>query len=260
MVDRTRAALGRKLQLDVESWRTEKQKQQQAARQAQAQEESSDRDDNDDGDGDDDDDRGGSARGAATITQKSPPSRTPRRHHMLPLRQVSMTGTGGTGVQQRAQLPQSQSTPALARIVLSGGSPPKMRQLAPPLLTLEQTKGVKDYAEESDIYEDIEVTLRNQATGETERLRLKIGETVQNIKKRIVARAPAGTAIEYRDVELVLDGRPMMDPLSLNDFPEIVAAKKADIKVVIRGAPQPAKPIEVEAEEEEEELEEEEEE
>eukprot|EP00727_Mastigamoeba_balamuthi_P001166 m51a1_g11046 putative telomerase reverse transcriptase (1147) ;mRNA; f:456552-494419 len=109
----------------------------------------------------------------------------------------------------------------------------------------------QSYYEESDIFEDVPVEIRWTGRGSAARgrrplsLRFKIGETVQNIKMRLAAVFGA----PYARTTLMLDGRAMMDPLSLNDFPLIVQRKRALIFARIDPDPE-----EEEAEVEEEEL------
>lgn len=64
--------------------------------------------------------------------------------------------------------------------------------------------------------------------GSQQNLSLKIGETIQNIKQLLEDQYNIPT----NSVTLSLDGvGPMIDPLSLNDFPTIMAEKKAVIRV-----------------------------
>lgn len=84
----------------------------------------------------------------------------------------------------------------------------------------------KAYFEESDIHEEIELTLA-LSDERTIKLKLKIGDTVQNIKKRL----EDTHGIPFVRQLFLLDGQPMLDPLSLNDFPAIGKYKRRLIEV-----------------------------
>jgi len=60
-------------------------------------------------------------------------------------------------------------------------------------------------------------------------INVKIGETVQEIKRRLMVEH----GIPYSESKLFLDGKFMLDPLSLNDFPSIVEQNKATITVQV---------------------------
>jgi hypothetical protein len=95
-------------------------------------------------------------------------------------------------------------------------------------LTIPHNTHVKDYAEESDIHPEISVDLKF-SDSHTIHLRLKTGDTVQNIKKRLEAEHN----MPYAKTALSLNGQQMLDPLSLNDFAPINEAVKQKRNVVI---------------------------
>ncbi len=86
----------------------------------------------------------------------------------------------------------------------------------------------KDYNEESDIHPDIAVHLKFSDT-KTMHLTLKTGDTVQNIKKRLEAEH----GIQYSKITFTLDGKTMLDPLSLNDFPAVNESVKQNTNLVV---------------------------
>ena len=76
----------------------------------------------------------------------------------------------------------------------------------------------KDYFEESDIHQDIELNLHlSEPAGKVIKIKTKTGDTIQNIKKVL----EDNHDIPYGNQTLLLEGKPMLDPLSLNDFPTI---------------------------------------
>merc|ERR1711991_189359 len=91
----------------------------------------------------------------------------------------------------------------------------------------EEKKAVS-YDEESNIHNDIEVTLvfPNE---KTHVLNLKVGDTVQNIKKTM----NDTLNIPYAKSSLLCDGKKMLDPLSLNDFKSIRNESKCRINVEV---------------------------
>jgi hypothetical protein len=91
-----------------------------------------------------------------------------------------------------------------------------------------QNSHVKDYAEESDIHPEISVDLKF-SDSHTIHLRLKTGDTVQNIKKRLEAEHN----MPYSKTSLSLHGQQMLDPLSLNDFAAVNEAVQHKRNVVI---------------------------
>ena len=86
----------------------------------------------------------------------------------------------------------------------------------------------QSYHEESDIHNDIPVQL-NFPNGTTKTINVKIGETVQEIKRRLMVEH----GIPYSESKLFLDGKFMLDPLSLNDFPSIVEQNRANISIQV---------------------------
>ena len=76
----------------------------------------------------------------------------------------------------------------------------------------------KDYFEESDIHQDIELHLIvPEPHSKVIKIKTKTGDTIQNIKKVL----EDNHDIPYGAQTLLLEGKPMLDPLSLNDFPLI---------------------------------------
>ena len=87
----------------------------------------------------------------------------------------------------------------------------------------------KTYDEESNIHADITVTLLFP-DGIEENVQCKTGETVINLKKKLFDefKIPFSCVLTYKD-------KTMLDPLSLNDFPELIAdAKDNDNKTVLK--------------------------
>ena len=84
------------------------------------------------------------------------------------------------------------------------------------------------YHYESDIFEDIEILLK-LPNGTEQKLNVKIGETVQQLKRYV----DTDHSIPYEESVLFLNGKAMLDPLSLNDFPTIVKSKSATIDVKV---------------------------
>src|SRR5256885_7453465 len=99
-----------------------------------------------------------------------------------------------------------------------------------PVLSLKRinTTAESSYHEESNIRHDIPLQL-NLPNGTTKIISVKIGETVQEIKRRLMVEH----GIPYSESKLFLDGKHMLDPLSLNDFPSIVETNKACITVEV---------------------------
>lgn len=100
-----------------------------------------------------------------------------------------------------------------------------------PTLTLpDRREDLKDsYHCESDIFEDIDVQLTFPG-GDLRILRVKMGETVQGIKRHI----ETNFGIPYTNSALYLDGKHMLDPLSLNDFPSIAQKQTTSLEVRVR--------------------------
>eukprot|EP01102_Stenamoeba_stenopodia_P006605 TRINITY_DN1822_c0_g1_i1.p1 TRINITY_DN1822_c0_g1~~TRINITY_DN1822_c0_g1_i1.p1 ORF type:complete len:140 (-),score=45.76 TRINITY_DN1822_c0_g1_i1:228-647(-) len=76
------------------------------------------------------------------------------------------------------------------------------------------------YDNTSNIFEQIELTLRFP-DGNVHHVKVTTGETIFNIKKRINDEGWA----KYDDISLYLNNQIMLDPLSLNDFPNLVKDK-----------------------------------
>jgi len=76
------------------------------------------------------------------------------------------------------------------------------------------------YDKTSDIFEHLELTLRFP-DGNVHHVKVTSGETIFNIKKRINDEGWA----KYDDISLYLNNQLMLDPLSLNDFPNLVRDK-----------------------------------
>lgn len=90
------------------------------------------------------------------------------------------------------------------------------------------------YDQESDIFEDIPITLI-LPDGITFKLVVKTGETVQEIKRKL----DTLHGIPYSDATLYYNGRHMIDPLSLNDFPGLVCKTNVCLDVKISPAWKP---------------------
>eukprot|EP00168_Porphyra_purpurea_P000447 TRINITY_DN10498_c0_g1_i1.p1 TRINITY_DN10498_c0_g1~~TRINITY_DN10498_c0_g1_i1.p1 ORF type:complete len:142 (+),score=44.63 TRINITY_DN10498_c0_g1_i1:66-428(+) len=92
--------------------------------------------------------------------------------------------------------------------------------LKSPVGKLELAGSAKSYDEESDIHEDITIIVKLDGD-RTEKIDCKTGETIMNIKKKIHDDhgVPFSCVVSFQ-------GKPMLDPLSLNDFPHLIAAHK----------------------------------
>lgn len=101
-----------------------------------------------------------------------------------------------------------------------------------------------DYMAEVDTHDTIEVELRpTDLSSPAQVIRLKAGETVQNVKKKIIS--TPGVTFAYSDFDLVFNGRSMLDPLSLTDVPGIVAQQRPVVQVALRsGLPLALPPME----------------
>lgn len=113
---------------------------------------------------------------------------------------------------------------------LNGEHKPEADNAKPSLLKLPPLDMSKSYEEESNIHSDIRllITLPN---GTIQHFTVKIGETVSQLKRKIAVE----NKFQCKDVQLWMDSKPMMDPLSLNDFPHIVKNNCASIQVVVAG-------------------------
>lgn len=184
--------------------------------------------------------------------QQQPPRRTPRRT----LATVAPPPPAPPPTAESPS-PQQQLSPIVAaapseqqrfpRQTATAPEPlqPPSSQLQPPSpgpLSLDRTRDVRDFFAESDIHDDVTVTLRCAeqallaALGSPTRT-VKRGETVQQLKRGLVADALAALpGLCYGDIDLALDGRSMLDPLSLNDFPALAEKQQrgAVLDVVLR--------------------------
>jgi hypothetical protein len=94
----------------------------------------------------------------------------------------------------------------------------------------DRREDLKDsYHCESDIFEDIDVQLLFPG-GDQRVLRVKMGETVQGIKRQL----ETDFGIPFSNSSLYLEGKHMLDPLSLNDFPAIAQGKTTALEVRVR--------------------------
>eukprot|EP01111_Echinosteliopsis_oligospora_P005369 TRINITY_DN1865_c1_g1_i1.p1 TRINITY_DN1865_c1_g1~~TRINITY_DN1865_c1_g1_i1.p1 ORF type:complete len:415 (-),score=108.54 TRINITY_DN1865_c1_g1_i1:32-1276(-) len=107
-------------------------------------------------------------------------------------------------------------------------SPPKLKSsvtsspiMSPPLSTMS-------YDQESDIFEDITLTF-TLPDGSVFSLKFKSGDTVQEVKRKL----DTTKGIAARSSSLFWNGKYMMDPLSLNDFPGLVSKSEVQIEVKI---------------------------
>ena len=106
---------------------------------------------------------------------------------------------------------------------------------------LKQDPNYVSFDKESDQGETYTITLRlakspTEPIIGTERvLELKSGETIQNIKKKLLD--TGGGRFSFKDVVMYMDGKELINPFSLVDIPQINRDKKADINVVIKCDP-----------------------
>lgn len=99
---------------------------------------------------------------------------------------------------------------------------------------LDETPTPTSYYQESDIFEDIPITLI-LPDGITFKLIVKTGETVQEIKRKL----DTLHGVPYSDATLYYNGECMIDPLSLNDFPGLVRKTNVCLEVKISSAWRP---------------------
>ncbi|PRP75556.1 hypothetical protein PROFUN_09042 [Planoprotostelium fungivorum] len=100
---------------------------------------------------------------------------------------------------------------------------------ASPSLDLSRNSSSSSFFEESDIFEEIPVTLE-LFDGRSLTKEVEIGETVLGLKRILYDLFH----IPFDTITLYLDGKAMLDPLSLNDFPSIVEQNKAVIQVKVK--------------------------
>jgi len=103
-------------------------------------------------------------------------------------------------------------------------------KLTPPLPPIPHNPP-PTYHQESDIFQDIPITLI-LPDGVTFKLIVKTGETVQEIKRKL----DTLHGIPYSDATLYYNGKCMIDPLSLNDFPGLVCKTNVCLDVKISSA------------------------
>merc|ERR1711915_630934 len=97
---------------------------------------------------------------------------------------------------------------------------------SPPLMKLHLSKlDEASYDEESNIFEPM-VLFLNLPDGTTKEWNVSTGDTIQMIKKRIEVEL----GLMQADTRCELDGKNMIEPLSLNDFATLME-KKADHEV-----------------------------
>lgn len=105
--------------------------------------------------------------------------------------------------------------------------PPKLSSSLPPIHShkfLGEKPLSSSYYQESDIFEDIPITLV-LPDGVTFKLIVKTGETVQEIKRKL----DTLHGIPYSDATLFYNGKCMIDPLSLNDFPGLICKSNNNV-------------------------------
>jgi len=114
---------------------------------------------------------------------------------------------------------------------------PKLPSTLPPIshkFLDENPTLTTSYYHESDIFEDIPITLLLPG-GITFKLIVKTGETVQEIKRKL----DTEHGVPYSDATLYYNGKCMIDPLSLNDFPGLVRKTNVCLDVKISSAWKP---------------------
>jgi hypothetical protein len=77
-------------------------------------------------------------------------------------------------------------------------------------------KNEPSYDEESNIFQPIKLIIK-LPTGSIKEFNCTTGDTVQIIKKRLEAE----DSIPYKETVCYCAGEPMLEPLSLNDFPNL---------------------------------------
>lgn len=90
---------------------------------------------------------------------------------------------------------------------------------------------IEDYHKESDIHEDV-VIIFTLPSGEVYQQKVKSGETVQELKRKLYATHGIPTISS----SLFFNGVRMMDPLSLNDIDGVVSQKgvaEIEVKLII---------------------------
>jgi len=115
-------------------------------------------------------------------------------------------------------------------------TPPPLTSSMPHINTLKlqptpEQPPKSDYHHESDIHEEIPLSLV-LPDGVTYKFIVKTGETVQEIKRKL----DTTHGIPYSDATLYFNGKCMIDPLSLNDFPGLVCKDGVSLDVKLNSA------------------------
>merc|ERR1711862_976543 len=86
----------------------------------------------------------------------------------------------------------------------------------------------QSYDDESNIHDDIILTLEFP-DGKKKDVKCKTGETVINLKKKLFDEfeIPFSCKLSFGDKQ-------MLDPLSLNDFPDLISASKKNEKTLLK--------------------------
>eukprot|EP00005_Dracoamoeba_jomungandri_P005541 CAMPEP_0174260050 /NCGR_PEP_ID=MMETSP0439-20130205/8796_1 /TAXON_ID=0 /ORGANISM="Stereomyxa ramosa, Strain Chinc5" /LENGTH=102 /DNA_ID=CAMNT_0015344181 /DNA_START=42 /DNA_END=350 /DNA_ORIENTATION=- len=79
-----------------------------------------------------------------------------------------------------------------------------------------EKKDDESYDTESSIHQEVTINITLPDEREVQ-MKFTTGDTVQNIKKRLVAEHD----LVYGDIECFYNDTLMIDPLSLNDFPDL---------------------------------------
>jgi len=124
------------------------------------------------------------------------------------------------------------STPALPKLRMGSAAPPSV---TPQKMTFMEMTRMKapDYMQECDTAQVVRVKLvASDPRSVPQVISLKSGETIQNIKKKILS--TKGVSFGYRDFELLYQDRPVIDPLSLQDVPGLTTDPHPVLKVVLK--------------------------
>lgn len=91
-------------------------------------------------------------------------------------------------------------------------------------------EGGKDHHDEaSQLHDRVELIFEFNNGHETQKRNASVGESVAQVKKFI----SDNFGIAYAKLTLQVEGKTMIDPLSLNDFKSIVGKKEVVIKVLV---------------------------
>eukprot|EP01088_Endostelium_zonatum_P004381 TRINITY_DN1561_c0_g1_i1.p1 TRINITY_DN1561_c0_g1~~TRINITY_DN1561_c0_g1_i1.p1 ORF type:complete len:108 (-),score=16.68 TRINITY_DN1561_c0_g1_i1:184-507(-) len=93
-------------------------------------------------------------------------------------------------------------------------------------LSANAPKQTKTYDEESDIHEPVTVKL-TLPDGTSKTLNVTVGTTIQIIKKML----ETDIGLSYKDNDCFYNGKIMMEPLSLNDFPGFLDSSDKHIEI-----------------------------